>query len=141
MSFVVDTSVVLKWVVQEEDSARALTLVGRPLLAPGLVQLELANALWKKVRRGEIGADQAIRAFPTALSPVRLIPAAPLADRAFGLSLELDHPVYDCVFLVLARSLDFPLVTADKRLWTRTRATELESLVIHLHDWDGADDR
>lgn len=45
-----------------------------------------------------------------------LRPSPPMVRRAFELARDLDHPVYDCVYLAPAQELDLPLVTADERL-------------------------
>ena len=50
---VIDASVAVKWVIEEEDTTQALALRGRALAAPDLLIAECANILWKKVRRNE----------------------------------------------------------------------------------------
>lgn len=45
-----------------------------------------------------------------------LIPLHLLADEAAGTAIALNHPVYDCFYLALARRENAPLITADKRL-------------------------
>lgn len=132
MSHVVDTSVALKWVVREDDSDVALLWVGTPLAAPDLVRAEFANALWKKVRRKEIQPGQARRAFPRALEAVTLVPASPLIERALAIAIELSHPVYDCVYLALAESLDVRLLTADGRLAQACADTRFGHLLRRL---------
>lgn len=136
MTLVVDTSVVIKWVVSEEDSERAESLVGSPLVAPDLLRAQLANALWKKVLlRKELTDAQATRALKRASAALRLVPSSPLADRALEIALALSHPVYDCFFLALAEELDAPLVTADRRLLQRVRRTDLAARALHLQEW------
>ena len=56
MRFVVDASVAVKLLVDEPDSdaARALTASGEELHAPRLMASEVANALWRKARLGQI---------------------------------------------------------------------------------------
>jgi len=53
---VVDASVAIKWLLEESGTRPAVRLLAerRPLLAPDLMLIEAANALWKKVRRGEM---------------------------------------------------------------------------------------
>ena len=133
---VVDTSVAIKWYASEPDSLRARKLIGRPLIAPNLIRAELANALWKKVRRGELERTQAREALPHLARSVMLLPSEPFAESVLELSLDLGHPVYDCFFLELARTLDFPLITSDKRLWIRTRGSSFTDRVIMLRDWE-----
>jgi predicted nucleic acid-binding protein len=134
VSHVVDTSVVLKWVVREDDSEVARAWAGTPLAAPDLVRAELANALWKKVRREEIQPGQARRAFPRALEAVTLVSALPLIERALAVAIELSHPVYDCVFLTLAESLEVRLLTADRRLIQACANTRFSHLLRHLEE-------
>ena len=54
-TYVVDASVVIKWVVEEDGTPEALDLrqKGR-LIAPELLVAECANILWKKVERDEL---------------------------------------------------------------------------------------
>ena len=140
MRFVVDTSVVLKWVVAEQDSQHAQTLVGLPLVAPDLLRAELANALWNKVViRNELTPEQASRGLERASGALHLIPATPLADRALALGLALLHPIYDCFFLALAERLELPLITADRRFLNRVRASSLAIRVLHLEEWSRND--
>jgi predicted nucleic acid-binding protein len=133
---VVDTSVVLKWIVAEEGSDVARRLIGSPLLAPDLIRAELPNALWKKVAiRREINADQAQAGLEIASEALRLIPSAPLADQALALGLHLAHPVYDCFFVVLAQQLGVPLISADRRLVRRLVERGMDNIVTELREW------
>jgi predicted nucleic acid-binding protein len=131
---VVDASVAIKWYVEEDDSETAhRILVSPPLLhAPALLKLELANGLWKNWRRKIVTIDQAGEAIE---SIDRTIGAwhdtGGLFAPAVKLAFDLDHVVYDCIYLALARQLGIPLITADKRLL----AIAPEGLVVALEDW------
>ncbi len=47
MTLVIDASVALKWVIEEDDSAAAMALLlGEPLVAPDFLAIECANGLW-----------------------------------------------------------------------------------------------
>jgi predicted nucleic acid-binding protein len=62
-ALVIDASIAVKWVVEEEGTAAALSLRKRArLIAPDLLISECANILWKKVRRRELSKDEAILA-------------------------------------------------------------------------------
>jgi len=56
-----------------------------------------------------------------------------LSARAFALAHELDHPVYDCVYLALAEVEDARLVTADRRLLARLRGSAWQELARPPH--------
>ncbi|WP_114951518.1 type II toxin-antitoxin system VapC family toxin [Sphingosinicella terrae] len=114
------------------ESDRAGALIGGELHAPDLILAEIANALWKKVRRGEIETAQSEPVLSLLRTTLLLQPSAPLAEPALEVALELGHPVCDCFFLVLARELDVQLVTADARLIGRCRGTGLARLVRPL---------
>ncbi len=60
MRLVVDASVAVKWLVAEDGSDAAdRLLTDDDLHAPRLMASEVANALWRKARLGEIERGQA----------------------------------------------------------------------------------
>ena len=113
-----DASVTIKWVVDEVDSAAAAALLDRfPMAAPDLLVAECANILWKKARRGELSADEAITAARILQhADLEILPTRHLMDQATQLAIDLDHAAYDCVYLVLAMHSGWQLVTADDHL-------------------------
>ena len=119
MTWVVDTSVAVKWFVEEvrSDEARAVLASGQQIIAPDLIIAETCNTAWKKVRRGDISLEQGeamMRALP--LSFDRLAPTAPLSERALELAQRFDHPAYDCFYVALAEFESAVLVTDDDKL-------------------------
>ncbi len=59
-TLVVDASIAIKWVVEEEGTPQALALrKSARLIAPDLLVAECANILWKKARRGELSSEEA----------------------------------------------------------------------------------
>lgn len=115
---VIDASVAIKWVVGEPGSEAAVRLVNGEarLSAPDLLMPECANILWKKARRGELSREEAGLALDLLVrADVELVPSRALAASALALSLDLDHPAYDCVYLALAIQRGDTFVTADGR--------------------------
>jgi predicted nucleic acid-binding protein len=45
-----------------------------------------------------------------------LVPVVELLPRAIELAFDLQHPIYDCVYLALAEREKAALITADRRL-------------------------
>lgn len=125
---IVDASVAMKWFVAEDGhiEARRLQAVFTRLAAPDFLLIEVANIAWKKARRGELPLATA-SAIVTDLraSPLRLIEAGTLIEAALALSLEIDHPVYDCLYLAAAVQLDGVCLTADQRLIAKAGTTRL----------------
>jgi len=119
---IVDASVAVKWVVNEPGSDRARLLSQRRLEAPDLLLIECANILWKKVRMRDLTREGACTRLELLLrAPVSLVESRDLLDSALELSLDLHHPVSDCLYIALALRRDIPLVTADERLVAAVR--------------------
>jgi predicted nucleic acid-binding protein len=130
---VIDASVAVKWFVEQDGSedARALGGPSAVLIAPDLILAEIASALWKYVRAAKLAEGAAKAMLARALSAFnRLVPPEELLASAFGLSLALPHPIYDCFYLALAQREHAPLVTADRRL--AAAAKSLPSVEIWL---------
>jgi predicted nucleic acid-binding protein len=135
LTLVVDASVALKWLVPESlsDAAENVLDANEDLVAPDLLLVEAANALWKKVRRREMtdpDASEVLAVLGTMRLELR--PTAPHLDRALKLASALDHPVYDCVYLALAESARARLVTDDASLVRRVRRRRGMPSVIAL---------
>ena len=126
--FVVDSSVVAKWVLPETDSVQAQRLVadagasGGRLIVLDLAFPEVANAIWKQHHRGLVTTDEA-RQLLTALikAPVHIEPAARLVPAAFEIAVRYDRSVYDALFVALAQEKALRAVTADEPLHTAVR--------------------
>lgn len=125
-SVVVDASVAVKWClpsVREALVAEAEELLASSrreeirFLVPDLFWVELANALWKAVRRAELSADNAA----SAISFVRDLDIATLASvdlvpQALDLAVTYGRTVYDSLYVALAVQSKSELITADERL-------------------------
>ena len=116
-TLVVDASIAVKWVVEEDGTAEALTLRRRAkLIAPELLTAECANILWKKVQRDELSKDEAFLAAQLLqAAEIELLPTRSLLETATRTAIELDHLAYDCLYLALAAERDCRFVTADER--------------------------
>ncbi len=135
MSLVVDASVAVKWLVAEEESDAAQRLVasGQELHAPRLLASEVANAVWRKARLGEVERGRAGALVATVPDmPVRWHSDETVCADAIRLALTCDRPVYDCMYLALAQRLGSRLITADRRFANALSQTEHGGLVLHL---------
>jgi predicted nucleic acid-binding protein len=117
-TLVIDASIAIKWVVEEDGTDLALALRQKArLMAPDLIVAECANILWKKVQRKEISNDEALIAARLLQgAEIELVPSRALLESATRLAIELDHPAYDCLYLGLAVENGCRFVTADERL-------------------------
>ena len=116
MTIVIDSSVALKWVLDEPESEAALALRSEELIAPSFWLAEAANALWRHARLGQITAEEAFELFDDLTdAPVVSLPIEPRVRQALGLAIEMDHPIYDCLYLATALHHRTEVVTADRR--------------------------
>jgi len=114
---IIDASVAVKWLIEEPDSGTALALLGTDdLVAPSLIHAEVGNAIYKKRKLGEFADEEDLTTLPAQLaSIIRTVDEVPMMSRALELSLALDHPIYDCVYLAVAEAMNDDMITADTR--------------------------
>jgi predicted nucleic acid-binding protein len=134
---VIDASIAIKWVVQEEGSEAALALRTRAeLIAPDLMIAECANILWKKVERNEVSKSEAlIAARLLQRANVDILSTRNLLEPATRLAIELEHPAYDCIYLALAIEMDCRFGTADKAFVRKISSAPLADRVVALADF------
>jgi predicted nucleic acid-binding protein len=136
---VVDASVAVCWLAREADTDAAGRLLesGARLVAPSLLPMEVANVVWKKLRRGEFTHDQAVEGIArldSLLPDIRS--TTPLVAAALGLSIQMNHAIYDMIYLQMAIELDTRMVTLDASLCRKLAATPYARHILHLSDWN-----
>lgn len=140
MRFVVDASLTIKLLDDElgSNAARELAASTRELHAPRLMASEVANALWRKARQGQIErADAGAAMALLPYMPLRWNDDETVSADANRLALALDHPEYDCMYLALALRFGATMVTADRRFVTAVASTEHGEAVTTLNDYAG----
>jgi len=92
MTFVVDTSVAVKWVVDEPDRSLARCLLDTVdrIEAPDFVFVEAANVLWKKVQRRELSGQQAVEGLDALFRLIEsIVPSNLLVERALRIAIDM----------------------------------------------------
>lgn len=118
-NLVLDESAVVRIIEGAEPSTpfQETVMQADLVLAPELMLTEGANALWRLQRGGQLEADGLKRRLSRAAELVDVIePDLDLQAQALALTCHLDHPVYDCLYLALARRVAAMLLTVDQRL-------------------------
>ena len=132
---VVDASVAIKWLIPEEGSELALSILeqGFSLAAPDLLLSEIGNVLWKKSRGGKILPEATLILLSEfqRLS-IRLIPSEQIAPIALGIAQRCDRSYYDSLYLALAETLEVPLVTADQKFVNALQETSYRKRIVPL---------
>jgi predicted nucleic acid-binding protein len=123
MTLVLDSSVTLAWVHNEETTQAVLhvldCVIASGAWVPSLWRIEVANVLEMSVRRNRMGSDLRNKALANlSLLPISLDPET---DRqAWGATLLLAErhrlTLYDAVYLELALRRTMPLATLDNEL-------------------------
>jgi predicted nucleic acid-binding protein len=113
---VADTNLIAYLLIAGPFSAAAQSVFDRDRdwIAPGIWQSELLNVLATSVREGHLSKDLAQNAWAHAPAFVRNaeVPSLEVLD----LAVSSRFATFDCYYVVLARKLNLPLVTADKKL-------------------------
>ena len=116
---VLDASAVVR-IIEGSSQAAAFTEAvasAELVLAPELMLTEVANTLWRLQRAGQLQAASLQMRLRRAADLVDHIePDHTLQAEALALATHLDHPVYHCLYLVLARREVASLLSADQRL-------------------------
>lgn len=136
--YVVDASVTLKWYLPEphDDRAARLRREGTEFAAPDLLHAEVANALWKRVRRGELTTAQAEKVCDAASRlPIETYPARLLSGPALQVACATGLTVYDSLYVATALLTGNDMVTADRFLFeTAVRVPALKGKVLWIGD-------
>lgn len=136
MDFVVDPSVAIAWVLEEEHSARAEKLFDKvtedsSLWIPSLWWYEVANAVVMACRRKRVTEAQGAQAMEL-LSSLPLQSESPpgpaAAARLVYLANRHGLSVYDAAYLELAERRGVALATYDQDLLKAARAAGVETL-------------
>ena len=115
---VLDASAVVEWLLGlplADEVERRLAATGETRHAPYLLQVEVAQAVRRYVRAGDVAPARGAQALDDLadLDGV-LYPHHPLLDAMWRLRDNLT--MYDAAYIALALSLDAPLLTLDARM-------------------------
>jgi predicted nucleic acid-binding protein len=133
---VVDASVAIKWVVEEEFSEQAEALLSdaasSAIVGPPALITEVANALYQRTRRRDPKTRLTVEEAEAALARllglgIQLVSSDSLYPQAFAFARQHGLPdLYDTLYVVLAQRLGTDLWTDDRKLLDAVR---------HLAPW------
>ncbi|MGI0134492.1 MAG: type II toxin-antitoxin system VapC family toxin [Candidatus Micrarchaeaceae archaeon] len=120
---ILDASALVKLVVKEEGSARAIMEVNRAIqhgelvASPDLALAESLNAIWKHVKMlkdmGENEASSSVEKLLFVWQRITHLGTDELAHNAIKIALENNMPAYDSLYIAASRAHDSPLFTFD----------------------------
>ena len=135
---IADASVVVKTLVAEVGSEEALSALqmADEVVAPNLLYSEVANVLRRAEKIGRISREQCIGAADHLLSALdRALTDNELISTAIILSIQLDHSVYDCMYLAASVQSGAVLLTSDDKFLRKAHQNRFESLVMGPKEW------
>jgi predicted nucleic acid-binding protein len=121
-TIVVDASVVIKWLIPEDDQPKALEIrdsyqeARMNVVAPGLLTAEIGNVLWKRVRSGLLSSAEAEKALFRFQQDTPILRDSPVINAsALRLAVAHNRTFYDSLYLAVAIHHQCDLVTADEK--------------------------
>ncbi|MGN6190282.1 MAG: type II toxin-antitoxin system VapC family toxin [Conexibacter sp.] len=132
-AYVLDASVLAALYVDDPASAQSETALKQieraELHAPDFVVLEVANVLWKRVRREELHAEDAMAAVADlSAAPIKFHPIGGLVAQSLALALAHGFTAYDATYVALATRVGGIVITNDGAM--RQRGVEAGLAVV-----------
>jgi len=131
LSLLLDTSIIVKLVIEEPGSqnarirAKETLAKGYTLISVDTALPEALNALWKHTNiHRDLNAEDAMRAaedLHLLWDRIMIIHSREVSIDALRLAIELGLPIYDSLFLAASRKTKSTLYTADKKLYEASR--------------------
>ena len=117
-AYVLDASVLAALYVDDPATEQAEAALARAeadaLHAPDIALLEVANVLWKRVRRGELQAQDAMTAIADlSAAPIQFHSIGNLVAQSLALALSHGFTAYDATYVALATRVGGIVLTND----------------------------
>jgi predicted nucleic acid-binding protein len=121
--FVVDCSITMAWHFEDEKNSYADKVLGilgiSEALAPAVWTLEVSNVLLVGEKRGRTTSAKSRRFVALIRSlPIRVVDHSParVFDEVLDLARDQNLTSYDAAYLDLARRLEMPIASIDRRI-------------------------
>ena len=123
MKLIIDSSIGVKTIIPEHDSAKAWQLQSdrrkgiHELLAPDLYLLEVSNILISAHRAGKVSAMDLPFTYVEMFRQQPVIcPVTAYLPSAFKIASQIRVSMYDAIYLAMSQQENCPLITADQKL-------------------------
>jgi len=125
----IDSSSLVKFFSKEPGWRDVRELILEGVVTLDLAVKEVANALWKKVLREEMKAQDAGKIITDLIEGdvIKLADQRNHIQKAFEIALNNKITVYDSLFIALAKKLHTELITSDSR---QAEAAEKEGVRV-----------
>lgn len=139
--YILDASVAVKWVLSgelyDENAAKVkddfVSNVSE-LCAPSLIMHEVANSVWKALKRKRIPEEkgqETLRFLDDLQVPLHELNWNEVSE-VLTIASKLDITVYDACYLFLSEKMEAQLITADEKLYQKAKG---RFEVLHVKDY------
>lgn len=129
-SIVVDTNVLVTILVNPTEKIVNFC-TGHEMHTPNLLKLELVNVLRKYHTLQNLPLEIVLDYLTKGYGLIsEFYPNEVVLENAIKFSFELNHPIYDCIYLGLAHELNMPFVSQDKRLIVKAKTLGIKGLIL-----------
>ena len=127
---IVDTNVLIQ-IYTNEDVSYDFIFDELLLEAPDFIKIEFINVIRKIHFLNDVSINKLELAYEKAMGMIyRFHSSDLLLSEAKAISFQFNHPIYDCLFLALAKQKNLPFMSSDKRLLAKAKSFGIE--VINL---------
>jgi predicted nucleic acid-binding protein len=114
---VIDSSALVKYFSREAGWEKVGEVMSEGVVTLDLAIKELSNALWKKVLKGEMNHEIAMRIIKDIVEskPFPIETQERYLLNAFEVAVKGDVTVYDALFIAMAKGKGLELVTCDEK--------------------------
>ena len=132
--FVLDSSVIVKWFCDEEDTSIAIkfrdgyTKGDVNIACPDLVLYEIANALRFNKKLTEDDVKNSVNSIIDIGIDI-IVPTKTVLESAISIAFEYNTTLYDAYFIALAKELGFIFVTSDDNFHKKIKELEFARLL------------
>jgi len=124
---IIDTNVIIQFYF--EDRPTSLDLNKYYLEAPSFIKIELINVLRKVHFLNNVPIKTIDQVYIDAVALISIFhDHEAILDLAKDISLKLNHPIYDCLFLALALKINTPFMSSDTRLLVKADSLGIETV-------------
>ncbi len=126
---VVDSSAICKYILREEGWIEVRKCFEEGSITFELALKEVLNALWKRIIRKEVKFEYAIKVAEKLMeySFFKIEKQDEYMLSAFKIASKRKISIYDALFIALAKKLNLPLITSDKK---QAEIAKLENIKV-----------
>lgn len=129
---VIDSSSLAKYVNREPGWEAVEAQLKRGVATIPLALKEIGNALWKRVREGQLSKEFSCQVLEGLLKlrPFKVLDQETVLPSALDISTEEDIPIYDAIFIALSEKTQEALITSDVKQAEAAKRRKLQVIYI-----------